>query len=145
MDGYGDMFGGGGGYGGMGDMMPGLAGMMGGMGYGGYGYGAQEPAHTDLVDLADVEKFIHEDPKTPSVIGFFNEDTQSDVSGELVKRYVMVLRPRHSWCIRVSRFTGYVRTSSEFCVCRCKGRAADNGFRWCAARRQALSRCGCMW
>eukprot|EP00903_Cladosiphon_okamuranus_P009866 g9373.t1 len=79
MDGYGDMYGGyGGGYGGMGDMMPGLGGMMGGMGYGGYGYGDMEPAHTDLADMEEVEKFMEADPETPCVIGFYNEDTDNE-------------------------------------------------------------------
>lgn len=80
MDAYADMYGGG-----YGDMMGGLGGMMGGMGMGGmgygggYGYGDPGPTHTDLADVAEVEKFMSEDPETPSVIGFFDEDTQSDV------------------------------------------------------------------
>ncbi|CAM9235531.1 unnamed protein product [Ectocarpus sp. 6 AP-2014] len=76
MDGYDDYFGD---MMGMGDMMPGMGGMFGGMGggmgYGGYGYGDPEPSHTDLADMAEVEKFMTADPLTPCVIGFYNEDT----------------------------------------------------------------------
>ncbi|CAM9756350.1 unnamed protein product [Scytosiphon promiscuus] len=48
------------------------------MGYGGYGYGESAPSHTDLVDKVEVDKFMSEDPLTPSVIGFFDEDTHGD-------------------------------------------------------------------